>query len=365
MGRSRSHPSDRGLSPGDVDPAAEAGLVYTSDDEPGLRRVRKGKHFEYVDPAGKPVKDPATLDRIRSLVIPPAWEHVWISTRPRGHLQATGRDARGRKQHRYHDRWREARDANKFDRMAGFAKVLPRIRSRVARDLRRDGLPKEKVVAALVRLLETTYARVGNEEYARQNNSFGLTTLRDRHVDVRGARIRFLFKGKSGVEVSVGLTDRRVARVVKRCEELPGQHLFQYVDAEGERRTVTSDDVNQYLREATGGEYSAKDFRTWAGTVLAACALRDVAGFESETEARRNVVAAIDVVARKLGHTRAVCRRAYVHPIVIETYMEGELESALRTTAARVPKRLRSDEAAVVALLRRRLAHGHRPAKAA
>src|SRR5438105_6462696 len=295
MGRSRGNtPNSRikagGISAGGGDPAAEAaeeaGLVYTADDEPGFQRVRRGKHFEYLSPDGKRVRDGATLERIRSLAIPPAWEHVWIASRPRGHLQATGRDARGRKQHLYHPRWREIRDTNKFDRIAGFARVLPRIRNRVGRDLRREGLPKEKVVATIVRLLETTFARIGNEEYAKQNKSFGLTTLRDRHVDVRGATVRFLFKGKSGVEVSVGVTDRRVARVIKRCEEMPGQMLFQYLDAEGERRTVTSDDVNQYLREVAGDDFSAKDFRTWAATVLAACALREAADFESETEAK-------------------------------------------------------------------------------
>ena len=370
MGRSRGNAPNSGIGAsgieaGGVDPAAEAGLVYTSDEEPGIRRVRKGKQFQYISREGTRIRDQATLDRIRSLAIPPAWEQVWISTRPRGHLQATGRDARGRKQHRYHARWRETRDANKFDRMAGFGKVLPRIRRRVTRDLRRDGLPKEKVVATIVRLLETTFARVGNEEYAKQNNSFGLTTLRNRHVDVKGATIRFLFKGKSGVEVSVGVTDRRVARVIKRCEELPGQNLFQYIDADGDRSTVSSDDVNQYLRDATGGDFTAKDFRTWAGTVLAACALREAAGFESETEAKRKVVEAIDSVARKLGHTRAVCRRSYVHPAVIDTFMEGDLAVALSITMARTPGRLRADEAAVMLLLRRRLARAQRPARAA
>jgi DNA topoisomerase I len=313
-----------------------------------------GKHFRYLDPEGKRVQDPAVLDRIRSLAIPPAWEEVWISARPRGHLQATGRDARGRKQHRYHPRWRETRDAGKFGRMAGFGKVLPRIRRRVARDLARHGLPKEKVVAAIVRLLETTYMRIGNEEYARENKSFGLTTLRSRHVDVRGANVRFLFKGKSGVEVAVGLTNRRVAGVIKRCEELPGQNLFQYIDPEGERRTVTSDDVNEYLREVSGDDFTAKDYRTWAGTVLAACALRDAAGFETETEANKKVVEAIDSVARKLGHTRAVCRRSYVHPMVIDTYLEGNIESALGIAMAKRPSRLNADEAAVLSLLRRR-----------
>src|SRR5438270_491056 len=341
-------------SPDDLERAHEAGLVYTTDDEPGLRRARKGKGFVYLDPDGRLIRDGATLDRIRSIVIPPAWEHVWITIHPRGHLQATGRDARGRKQHRYHPRWREIRDVNKFDRMAGFAKVLPRIRRQVSRDMSRDGLPKQKVVATIVRLLETTFIRVGNEEYAKQNRSFGLTTLRNRHVDVKGSTVRFLFHGKSGVEVQVGFTDRRVARVIKRCEELPGQKLFQYIDAEGEHRTVSSDDVNQYLRDVTGEDFTAKDFRTWAGTVLAASALREGAGFESETDAKRNVVAAIDQVARKLGHTRAVCRRSYVHPAVIDTYMDGRLETVLGAAASRVPARPKSDEAAVLALVRRK-----------
>ena len=246
MGRSWSNPSSGGVAVL-ADPAAEAaqaGLVYTSDAEPGLRRVGRGRGFVYLDPDGKRTRDPAVLDRIRSLAIPPARKDVGITSHPRGHLQATGRDARGRKQHRYHPRWREMRDADKFDRMAGFGRVLPRLRRRVARDLRRIGLPKEKVAATIVRLLDTTYLRIGNEEYARENRSYGLTTLRDRHVDVKGATVRFLFKGKSGAEVAVEVADRRVARVIKRCEDLPGQHLFQYIDADGERRTVTSDDVN-------------------------------------------------------------------------------------------------------------------------
>ena len=349
MERSGGHASERSLT---SDPAAEAakeaGLTYTTDGEPGIRRVRKGKRFDYIGPEAKVIRDAATLDRIRSLAIPPAWEHVWISTRPRGHLQATGRDSRGRKQHRYHPRWREVRDANKFDRMAGFAKALPRIRRRVARDLGRDRLPKEKVVATIVRLLETTYARIGNEEYAQQNHSFGLTTLRNRHVQVNGSSVRFLFKGKSGREVHVGITDRRVARVVKRCEELPGQNLFQYIDSDGERRTLTSDDVNQYMRDVTGEDFTAKDFRTWAGTMLAACALRQVTAFDSEADAKRNVIAVIDTVAQKLGHTRAVCRRSYVHPAVVDAYTEGVLGTLDS----------KSDEAAVLALLRRRSRKG-------
>jgi DNA topoisomerase-1 len=348
VGRSRVHSAERRLKVAVPDPAEaaeEAGLVYTSDDEPGIRRVRKGKGFEYVGPDGKKITDAATLDRIRALAIPPAWQHVWIATRPRGHLQATGRDARGRKQHRYHDQWRETRDANKFDRMVDFGRVLPRIRARVARDLRRDGLPKEKVVATIVRLLDTTYARIGNAEYAKQNNSFGLTTLRNRHVTVEGSTVRFVFKGKGGVDVSVGVTDRRVARVIKRCEELPGQNLFQYVDTEGERRAVTSDDVNQYLRDVSGHDFTAKDFRTWAATMLAAHVLRDAGGFASEAEAKRNVIGAIDVVARKLGHTRAVCRRSYIHPGVIATYLEGKPDRKVSRVMARLYEYARRENA--------------------
>ncbi|GAC1472905.1 MAG: DNA topoisomerase IB [Candidatus Dormibacteraceae bacterium] len=357
MGRPRNDTTQRGLtSDSAAEAAQEAGLVYASDFEPGIRRERKGKGFVYFDPHGKRVTDPETLDRITSLAIPPAWKDVWICSRPRGHLQATGRDARGRKQNRYHVRWHKIRDADKFARLLGFARALPRIRRRVTRDLSQAGLPREKVVATIVRLLEMTFARIGNEEYARQNRSFGLTTLRDRHVKIKGSTVRFLFKGKSGSEVEVGFTNRRVARVVKRCEELPGQMLFQYIDPAGNRRTVTSDDVNQYLRETSGEDYTAKDFRTWGATVLAASALREVVSFESDTEAKHNVVAAIDSVARRLGHTRAVCRRSYVHPAVIDTYMDGSLESVLKVVEGRTHRNLKAEEAAVIALLKRTVA---------
>jgi DNA topoisomerase-1 len=356
VGRTRTHVARSGLTqaPDPAEAAQEAGLTYTSDLEPGIRRIRKGKGFVYSDPEGRPVRDRPTLERIRSLAIPPAWEQVWITPRPRGHLQATGRDARGRKQHRYHPRWREMRDENKFGRMVGFARVLPRIRRRVARDLRRPGLPRERVIATIVKLLETTFARIGNEEYAQQNGSFGLTTLRNRHVKVRGSTVRFLFKGKSGREIELGVANPRVASVVKRCEELPGQHLFQYVDADGERRRVTSDDVNEYLRQAGGGDFTAKDFRTWGATVLATCALRDLAQFESETEAKRNVLDAIDTVARKLGHTRAICRQSYVHPAVIETYMSGSMAATLAGVAPASVRGLRPDELSALAILKSR-----------
>ena len=333
--------------------AQDAGLSYTSDSEPGIRRVRKGRGFVYIDADGHKVRDAPTLTRIRSLVIPPAWKEVWICARPRGHLQATGRDDRGRKQSIYHVKWRETRDADKYARLLGFARALPRIRARVARDMRLRGLPRDKVTATIVKLLESTFARVGNEEYARDNRSFGLTTLRDRHVKVTGPNVRFMFRGKSGREIEVGVTNRRVASVVKRCEELPGQMLFQYVDESGTRGTIRSDDVNSYLREASGEDFTAKDFRTWAGTVLAASALRDLAHFESETEAEHNVAAAIDSVARKLGHTRAICRRAYVHPAVIDRYLDGSLDSALSLERATEGRRLRTDEAGVLALLKR------------
>jgi DNA topoisomerase I len=354
MERSGLNTTARGLK---VQPAeaAHAGLVYASDDEPGIRRVRKGKGFTYFDPDGKRLTDPATLDRIRGLVIPPAWKDVWISRRPRGHLQATGRDARGRKQPLYHPAWRALRDADKFSRMIGFARALPRIRRRVARDLGLPGLPREKVVATIVRLLEMTFARIGNEEYARDNGSFGLTTLRDRHATVSGSSVRFLFKGKSGREIELDVTNRRVARVVKRCEELPGQMLFQYLGPDGARHKVHSDDVNQYLQEVGGDDFTAKDYRTWSATVLAIGALRDVARFESDAEAKRNVVAAIDSVARRLGHTRAVCRRSYVHPRVIDTYMDGSLESILSVVSSKAYRNLKADEVAVLALLKRKV----------
>ena len=297
------------------------------------------------------------MRRLAGLAVPPAWTDVWINPNPRGHLQATGRDARRRKQFRYHPRWTAERDADKFSHLAGFCRVLPRIRRRVARDLRAPGLSQQKVVAAIVRLLEATFIRIGNEEYASQNGSFGLTTLRSRHAIVRGSTIRLSFRGKGGKEVEAEVTDPRVARVVKRCQELPGQVLFGYVDENGERRTVSSEDVNDYLRESAGADYTAKDFRTWGGTVLAAVSLHALEGFESEAEAKRNVVVAIDRVARRLGNTRAVSRRSYVHPAVIDSYLDHKLAEALtrRTDrrqegAAATP----SVEAAVLKLIRRR-----------
>ena len=342
-----------------MEDAREAGLRYVSDESPGIRRRRQGEGFSYLTPAGEPLTDAATLDRIRALAIPPAWTDVWICPLANGHVQATGRDARGRKQYRYHDRWREVRDENKYGRMVDFARALPRIRRRVARDLRHRGLPREKVVAVVVRLLEMTLMRVGNEEYARENRSFGLTTLRGRHARVRGARVAFLFRGKGGKEHQVSIADRRLARIVKQCQDLPGQELFQYVEADGSRHRIDSDAVNEYLQETSGEDFTAKDFRTWAGTVLAARALQELQQFDSEAQAKRNVLRAIETVARQLGNTRAISRKCYVHPAVVEAYMDGTMAETLRgraeATMQRSLHRLAPEEAAVLALLQQRL----------
>ena len=324
--------------------AAAAGLRYVSDCAPGLSRRPWGSSFRYFTSSGSPLRDRDTLSRIRSLVIPPAWRDVWICAREDGHLQATGRDARGRKQYRYHPRWREVRDESKYGRVGAFARALPRIRRRVAQHLALPGLPREKVLATIVRLLETTYMRVGNEEYARANDSFGLTTLRERQVRVRGAKLKFEFRGKSGVEHRIELSDPHLAAIVRRMQDLPGEELFQYLDERGEARSVESADVNAYLKEIAGDEFTSKDFRTWAGTVLAAQALRALGAAETRSQAKRNIVQAIDTVARRLGNTRAVCRKCYIHPVVLESYLDGSLEEALRG---------RSSKGGVLALLER------------
>ena len=310
--------------------ARAAGLRYLRDDGAGIRRRRAGRGFVYVGVDGVRVRDAETLDRITRLAIPPAWRHVWICPVAHGHIQASGRDARGRKQYRYHARWRAVRDDTKYARMAAFAAALPAVRRRVDADLKRPGLPREKVLAAVVRLLETTCIRVGNAEYARANGSFGLTTLRAHHVDVDGATLTFEFRGKGGREHRVGVNDRRLARVVVRCQELPGQELFQYVDTDGARRVVDSGDVNAYLREASGDDFTAKDFRTWTGTVLAAVALAAAGAPRSKTHAKRTVVHAVGRVAVALGNTPAICRKSYVHPVVVDTYLEGQLPATLR-----------------------------------
>jgi DNA topoisomerase I len=302
-----------------------AGLLYVSDQDPGIRRVKSGAGFGYRDANGEPVRDEKTLDRIRALAIPPAWTDVWICPSPRGHIQATGRDVKGRKQYRYHDRWREVRDGGKFDRLIEFGRALPKLRARVEKDLARRGLPREKVLAAVIRLMEITLVRVGNEEYAKQNKSFGLTTLRDRHVKIGASHAIFEFRGKSGKVHRTGFRDRRLARIVKACQDLPGQRLFQYLDEDGIQRVVESADVNAYLREALGDDFSAKDFRTWAGTVAAARALAMQPECATPAEAKRNINTCVKAVAGVLGNTAAVCRSAYIHPLVLEAYAEGAL----------------------------------------
>jgi DNA topoisomerase-1 len=346
-----------------VDPAESAkaaGLRYVSDDTPGIRRKRAGKYFSYVGPDGKPIHDPDVLKRIRSLAIPPAYTDVWICPDPRGHIQATGRDAKGRKQYRYHPRWREVRDETKYGRMIVFAQALPQIRERIDHDLSLPGLPREKVLAAVVRLLETTLIRVGNDEYARANKSFGLTTMRDRHVDIAGATVKFSFVGKSGKKHQITLSDRRLAKIVKRCRDIPGYELFQYLDDNGDRVDVKSDDVNDYLREISGQEFSAKDFRTWAGTVLACMALQEFEAVDSEAQKKKNIVRAIERVSERLGNTPSVCRKSYVHPAVLDSYLDGTMIDALQQRVAQEfadsLKDLRPEEAAVLGLLMRRLA---------
>jgi len=342
-----------------IETAREAGLRYVNDTQPGIRRKRHRSGFRYVDSHDRPVRDPDTLARIRSLAIPPAWTDVWIAPIANGHIQATGRDARGRKQYRYHPRWRQVRDEHKYGRMIAFAGALPAIRERVDRDLALRGLPREKVIATVVRLLETTLIRVGNDEYARENKSFGLTTMRDRHVRVDGSAVQFEFTGKSGKKHHIDVRDRKLASIVKRCRDIPGYELFQYIDENGERQTVDSGDVNAYLRETTGQDFTAKDFRTWAGTVLAALALQEFEQFDSDAQAKRNIVRAIEHVAERLGNTPAVCRKCYVHPAVLDAYLEGTMIESLRERAEEELSedlgRLSPEETAVLALLRDRL----------
>ena len=342
--------------------AKSAGLRYVSDDSPGITRKRAGSGptaFAYFDARGKRVRDPDTLLRIRQLAIPPAWEKVWICPDERGHIQAVGRDQRGRKQYRYHPRWREVRDETKYERMIAFVHALPKIRRRVKRDLGRPGLSRERVLATVVRLLETTFIRVGNDEYASNNNSFGLTTLQDRHAKVSSCCIHFRFKGKSGVAHEVGVNDPKLARIIRHCQELPGAELIQYVDVDGNVKDIGSGDVNDYLREITGQEFTAKDFRTWAGTVLAARALQEFEAVDSQAKLKKNIVEAIESVAKRLGNTRAVCRKCYIHPAVLDSYMDGTMLDALRQRARNLDKtlgKLLPEEAAVLVLLQRRLA---------
>jgi DNA topoisomerase I len=355
------------------DPATEApsrmarshGLVYVDDEGPGISRRRTGKGFSFYDARGRLIRNAGELQRIRSLAVPPAYQGVWICADARGHIQATGRDERGRKQYRYHQRWRDIRDETKYEHILDFAAALPALRRLVARHMLHSGLKREKVLATVVDLLETTLIRIGNEDYAKDNKSYGLTTLRNRHVEVDGKELRFEFKGKSGKLWRLTVNDRRIARIVKACQELPGQHLFQYLGEDGSRQAVTSSDVNVYLREMTGRDITAKDFRTWAGTVLAAVALAEFETFDSEAAAKRNLRAAIEKVAARLGNTATICRKCYVHPEIIAAYLDGQLleRKLLETVQRKVENELRNDihwlapeEAAVLALLQRRLA---------
>ncbi len=342
--------------------ARAAGLHYVSDETPGIERRRRGAQFAYVGPDGRRIADKAEIARIRHLAIPPAWEQVWIAPDAQAHLLATGRDQRGRKQYRYHPTWRAVRDSDKFERMIAFGEALPRIRATVEQDLRRPGLPREKVLATIVRLLETSLIRVGNDEYARTNGSYGLTTLRERHVEISGNTVAFDFKAKSGKRRQIKIADRRLPRIIRNCRELPGYELFQYVDEAGARHRVVSEDVNAYLRETAGAEFSAKDFRTWAGTVLAATALQEMQSFESQAQAKRAMIQAIESVAGRLGNTPTICRKSYIHPAIFEAFLDKSLVEALRRRADaeladdRALAALSAEEAAILGMLRARLA---------
>jgi DNA topoisomerase I len=345
----------RSVQPVDpVESAKAARLRYTTDDSPGIRRKRAGKGFHYLRNNGKPIRDREELRRIRALAIPPAWTDVWICPIPEGHLQATGRDARGRKQYRYHHRWRETRDETKYERMVAFGEALPRIRRRVERDLSRPGLPRDRVLASVVKLMALTFIRVGNPEYARTNNSFGLTTLRNRHVEVSGSKLQFQFRGKGGKSHTIEVTDPRLARIVKRCQDIPGYELFQYIDENGERRKIDSSDVNEYLRSISGHDFTAKDFRTWAGTVLAVSALKESGLSKSGRQAKKNIAEAIKVAAEQLGNTPAICRKCYVHPLIIESYSSGLLLEKLEILSTRPHSSLnglKGEEATILAFL--------------
>lgn len=351
------------------DELRELGLRYVSDSMPGITRRRAGSGFAYRQPDGRPLRDEAKMRWIRRLAIPPAWQKVWISPFEDGHLLATGRDQKGRKQYRYHPRWRAIRDEAKFDRMLAFGRALPRIRAQVEADLKQPGLGKRKVLATVVRLLETTLIRVGNDEYAKANKTFGLTTMRDRHFKAEGGQLRFSFRGKAGKRHVITLKSRRLAQLVRRMQELPGQELFQYVAEGGEPQPIDSADVNAYLREIGGSEFTAKDFRTWAGTVLAAWALSELEAFDSQAAAKRNVTQAIERVASRLGNTPAICRKSYVHPEIVGAYLDGSLVESLK---AEIEEELRQEleglepeEVAVLAFLQQRLARSAKAEKAA
>jgi DNA topoisomerase I len=343
------------------DAAESAGLRYVSDSRPGIRRRKSGKGFGYRRADGSKVAEAEVLRRIKSLAIPPAWTNVWICPFADGHIQATGRDARGRKQYRYHTRFREVRESTKYEHMVAFTEALPALRAKVREHMAMRGLPREKVLATVVHLLEITLIRVGNDEYAKHNSSYGLTTLKNRHVAIDGNEVRFRFTGKSGKQWFLGVKDPRIAKIVRACQELPGQELLQYIDDEGDPQDVTSNDVNAYLKEITGKDITAKDFRTWAGTVLAAMALSEMASFDNAAQAKRNLRSAIEKVAARLGNTPTICRKCYVHPEVLSSYMDGnlllEIKSELECDLRDALAGLKPEEAAVLAMLRSRLAN--------
>lgn len=359
MPSNRPSSTNRGSHPDQADTARQVGLRYVSDDMPGLRRIPAKTGFLYVSPDGSPLRDKKTLERVRRLAIPPAWQDVWICPVANGHLQATGRDARQRKQYRYHADWRRVRDETKYERTISFGEALPMIRKRITEDIAGAAFTRDKVLATVLYLLQATMIRVGNAEYARTNKSYGLTTLCNRHVQFEGNRLRFSFRGKSGVRHSVTLNDRRLTRLVKQMRDLPGQALFQYLGDDGELHAVSSSDVNEYLRAITGEDYTAKDFRTWSGTMLAAMALKEYDGFTSEAEARRNINAALEQVAEKLGNTLAICRKCYVHPAIIDAYLDRSIFSPAQP--ARPPRTesrahgLSSEEKWLISLLQQRM----------
>ncbi|HEV8543493.1 MAG TPA: DNA topoisomerase IB [Verrucomicrobiae bacterium] len=340
--------------------ARAAGLNHVSPDKPGIKRIRAGKGFRYVGPEGHSITDKIILGRIKRLAIPPAWTDVWICPSGNGHLQAVGLDARRRKQYRYHPRWREVRDETKYTSMLEFAKLLPKIRRRVEHDLKRPGLPREKVLATIIKILETGLIRVGNDEYARENNSYGLTTMLDRHTSIKGSTIRFQFRGKGGKYHKIEIQDRRMAKIVAHCQSIPGQDLFQYIDDDGTPRDIISSDVNEYLREITASDFTAKDFRTWAGTVLAAMALQEFEKFDTRAQAKKNLLRAIEAVAQRLGNTPSICRKCYIHPVIIDSYLDGTMVDIFKKRAEEQltgeVHSLKPEEAAVLAFLQKRLA---------
>ena len=338
--------------------AKSAGLIYVCDNTPGIRRIGSPKSPRYITADKRPVTDKLTLVRIKRLAIPPAWTEVWICPKDNGHLQATGRDARGRKQYRYHPHWRQTRDESKYTRMLEFARALPKVRQRIEQDLKKPGLPREKVLAAVIKILETGLIRVGNDEYARTNKSFGLTTMQDRHVDVNGSTIRFEFKGKSGKFHKIDIEDRRLAKIVGGCQAIPGQELFQFIGDDGKPHDITSTDVNEYLQEITKSDFTAKDFRTWGGTVLAAMALQEFEKCDTKTQAKKNLVRAIEAVAQRLGNTPAICKKCYIHPEIMNAYLDGTMIGTFKKraeTELRNSGGLRPEENAVLAFLQKRL----------